>query len=800
MSRPSGPGVAPQLAAIASVLAVLPLLAPLMRDQSWVGPTAVGILAVGAVGIASRALGAASLVTHLVQLVVLSLWSGALVASDAAVLGLIPTPDWAVQVWAALGEGVGVATDDPAPVAVTDPVVLVTATALGLVAVGVDVLSVSLRRAALAGVVLGSVAIWSSLIVDGPPRWWATVTAAAGFLTLLAVSTSADQGADDLLLVDDGRAEATSGRARLVAAVGIAVTAIGGALLAPTVLPSKEFATLSIGEGNGSGREIATINPIVDLRRDLLRPDNIPVLHYRSTAAQPEYLRLVSLDTFDGAAWFTAPRSVPIDNRVETGMPPPPGLTDPSVRTGQAEYSIVVSESLESDWLPLPYPTLAIDIDGDWRFDAGSLDVVGASGGTKGVAYQVEALELTPRGNDLSGPAVTGPGADTPAADPNLTAVPASVRAELDELTARVTAGAETEHEAAIAIQGWFRENFAYDIAGTPAGSDIDALRDFLRDRRGYCEQYAATMALMARVAGIPARVAVGYRPGTSVNDEQDGVPPVAGDGSLREVRAHDSHAWPELYFEGAGWLRFEPTPSGVSGVAPAYSVPADEVTTAPEQAEPDRAETPVQTPENPRGVEDQTIATETGEGFSLVPVALAFLAFVTLGPPAIGGLRRRWRWQRASADPAEQAWCAMDDVGKSAAVARAAWPAAATPREAGRVLIGSAILNREQAQAVDALVREVELAWFGTDVGVSDIDASPPTDQTLWDRTQDVRTVLASLSSWHRRGFGWWWPGNDRPRPTNGAGEDLGRWSRSGGVSDPSRRVDDANGLPLVS
>ena len=61
--------------------------------------------------------------------------------------------------------------------------------------------------------------------------------------------------------------------------------------------------------------------------------------------------------------------------------------------------------------------------------------------------------------------------------------------------------------------------------------------------------QFASTMAVMARTLGIPARVAVGFAPGEKL----------AKGGYL--VGAHDAHAWPELYFQGVGWVRFEPTP-----------------------------------------------------------------------------------------------------------------------------------------------------------------------------------------------------------------------------------------------
>ena len=107
--------------------------------------------------------------------------------------------------------------------------------------------------------------------------------------------------------------------------------------------------------------------------------------------------------------------------------------------------------------------------------------------------------------------------------------------------------------------------DFTYSTEPLP-GSGYRALENFLlRDRRGYCEQFAASMAMMAREVGIPSRVAVGFLPGERVED------------NTWEVSIRDMHAWPELYFAGYGWVRFEPTPASVTGTAPVWTVPQAE-------------------------------------------------------------------------------------------------------------------------------------------------------------------------------------------------------------------------------
>jgi transglutaminase-like putative cysteine protease len=130
------------------------------------------------------------------------------------------------------------------------------------------------------------------------------------------------------------------------------------------------------------------------------------------------------------------------------------------------------------------------------------------------------------------------------------------VRQRLSVLANQIVrdAGAVTTTQKAQALEAYFLDNFAYDL-NVAAGSSITDITTFLQRRSGYCEQFAATFAAMARVLGIPSRVAIGYRLGTY--DSAKGVYRVTG---------HDAHAWPEVYIAGQGWVRFEPTPSSTGG------------------------------------------------------------------------------------------------------------------------------------------------------------------------------------------------------------------------------------------
>ncbi len=116
-------------------------------------------------------------------------------------------------------------------------------------------------------------------------------------------------------------------------------------------------------------------------------------------------------------------------------------------------------------------------------------------------------------------------------------------------LAHRLTATAPTPYDRALAIERYLRRYpYTLDVPHPPPGRDIADY--FLFDlQKGYCDYYATAMVVLARAAGLPARLAVGYAGGTY-------DPPNA----RYVVTEADAHAWPEIYFPAYGWIRFEPT------------------------------------------------------------------------------------------------------------------------------------------------------------------------------------------------------------------------------------------------
>jgi transglutaminase-like putative cysteine protease len=119
-----------------------------------------------------------------------------------------------------------------------------------------------------------------------------------------------------------------------------------------------------------------------------------------------------------------------------------------------------------------------------------------------------------------------------------------------------ITAGAATNYDKAVAIETWLRENLGYTLQMESPG-DREPIDFFLFERRtGHCEYFSSAMAIMLRVVGIPSRNVNGFL-GGEWNEYDDYI----------AVRAGDAHSWVEVYFDGVGWVTFDPTPPGESDV-----------------------------------------------------------------------------------------------------------------------------------------------------------------------------------------------------------------------------------------
>ena len=133
--------------------------------------------------------------------------------------------------------------------------------------------------------------------------------------------------------------------------------------------------------------------------------------------------------------------------------------------------------------------------------------------------------------------------------------LPNTLPARVRSLAIELTATESTPYDQAHAIEQYLR-TFPYTLQLPKPPSGVDLVDYFLFDlKKGYCDYDASAMVVLARAAGLPARLVIGYATGTYDEAHQRFV-----------VTEADAHSWPEIYFPGYGWIRFEPT-GGRSGL-----------------------------------------------------------------------------------------------------------------------------------------------------------------------------------------------------------------------------------------
>ncbi|WP_214413595.1 transglutaminaseTgpA domain-containing protein [Sphaerisporangium fuscum] len=565
------------MAAGLATAAVSITLYPLFRGGTWFWAGMGAILVVTAVATLTARHTVPRWVGPPLELLALSVFLTLVFARRHNWLSIIPTKDSAVTLAHLLGRGFTDIQRFAAPVPANAGIALLTAGGVGLIAVLVDLLAVRLRRAALAGLPLLALFTVPAAVLTDPIGWPAFIIGALGYVGLL-VADGRERLSHWGRAVLVRRSRNTNARSQTDTApltltgkrIGFAAIAlaIGLPALLPTLQPNPLFG-FGVGAGNGRGGNTITIgNPIASLRGQLTQPANATVLTYTNNDNTPRYLRVYSLDTFDGEQWTMSQPEGRVENRVADGpMPPAPGLYN-TIPLKNVQTHVTVSEAVQKlNFLPLPYPASSVRAEGDWRADESTLMVFATRDTAGGKSYDVVTQEPQPTADDLEN--LAEPAAEDIRA--RYLQLPGDLPAQIPALSGRLVRESDTPYQKAVKLQQWFvsKGGFVYDLRTQGSGSQ--ALLDFLRNRRGFCEQFAAAMAVMARTLGIPARVAIGYTGGASIGGEW-------------QVRTHDLHAWPELYFQGAGWLRFEPTPAGGLGQAtarvPDYSVPPVSPTT----------------------------------------------------------------------------------------------------------------------------------------------------------------------------------------------------------------------------
>jgi transglutaminase-like putative cysteine protease len=585
--------------AVACVLAST-VLYPLFNDAQWFFAGAGAVIVVAACGALSRLRTLPVAVCLAISLLGLLLYLNLVFEAHYSLIGIIPTPASISRLWALLGTGMTDTHRYAPPAPVVPGLVLVAAGGIGLMAVLADLIAVRLRSAALAGLpllVLFTVPI-TMRAPSGPGTVVVFCLGTAGYLAMLSAdgrerirvwgrlvslwrSGPQDDGARGLARPvrvrhaaepepgPDTRAMAATGRR-----VGLAsmVLALSVPLILPGLHPSKLFSTGPGIGGTGGTAAVASLpDTLGQTLRELQESHPTTVLTYTITtspasleAYDPQYLREVVYDDLTDSGWQNSGYTA--NTAQATTLPSPEGLYDPASYP-QVTVTVNVSPASQKGltFLPVPYPPARVATPpGDWVSDS-ELLVFSQDNSIPVKTYRATSYQVIPSAAQLNAAArpPTSLAADV--------ALPSSYKNRaLTQIADQITKGKTTEYEKVNALATWLSSPpFSYN-ANTQGFTSAAGLLTFLRTgRAGVCVQYAYAMTVLTRLLGIPARVAGGFTGGSHLT------------GNHYVVKTGDAHAWPEVYFTGYGWLRFEPTPGGGDGTAYANSYQGQTVGTS---------------------------------------------------------------------------------------------------------------------------------------------------------------------------------------------------------------------------
>ncbi len=549
-------------AGVATVLASIALY-PLLAGGTWFWGGIGAVIIAGGIGAATRRRTLPVSVCFLAALAGEFLYLNVLFAHHQSVAGVVPTGASVHHLRLLLTQATAEIHHGHPPVALRPGIDLLVVAGIGFVGALTDLLAVRLHRPAIAGLPL--------LVLFCAPLTTPLKPGAVGTALVFCVGVAGYLG----LLSADGRyrlrlwgtvihpwhgdAESTGPDTAPLAAAArrIGLAAVLLALFVPLFVPVARADRLFAGGGGGGGGGAGGPGPPggVSLPRplDLLNTDlhETPrvVLTYRATGqGTPSYLQLYVLGHVTASGWTMTPASGAKTLGRGGAMPPPAGLALATPRLGVHEAISLASglaSGTNASYLLLPYPARQVQVAGTWRVDPGSLMVHSTGARLAGLRYTVTGEDIFPTSQQLSR------AGRPPAALADYTTVPAAFD-RLKSLARQLAKGQTSQYGEAVAFEAWFhrRDNFRYSLT-----ADSGTLVQFLtKTKIGSCQQFAFGMAVLARLVGIPSRVVIGFTQGTFMGHD------------TWVVKTSDAHAWPELYFNGAGWIDFEPTPADALG------------------------------------------------------------------------------------------------------------------------------------------------------------------------------------------------------------------------------------------
>ncbi len=316
----------------------------------------------------------------------------------------------------------------------------------------------------------------------------------------------------------------------------------------PGILPRQHL----LGSGPELSEQIALlvqINPEKDRWKGFTQTDNIP----------PLYWRALTYDVYTGRGWASST----IETHQFRAEEPVTGAIDPQRFLINQEFEVMEGNEnliLYAGELVTAKPGFTVA----YRSNPGDpRDIFGGTIDTR--TYKVKSLIPVVGGSQLRSVDEEPP---KWIVDRYLQ-LPESVPSRVHDLALDLTADKMTDFEKARLLEDYLR-NFPYTLDVPAPPLDKDVADYFLFDlQKGYCDYYATSMVVMARAVGLPARLVMGFASGTYDESQNQFI-----------VTEADAHSWVEVYFQGFGWIEFEPTGGQPAILRPQF-VPMIEISDA---------------------------------------------------------------------------------------------------------------------------------------------------------------------------------------------------------------------------
>ncbi|WP_061960376.1 transglutaminase family protein [Demequina flava] len=480
----------------------------------------------------------------------------------------LPTPEALGQLGDVARDGVNYAAITVAPADLTAGLTLLIALAVVATFLASDLLGVGLGFAASAGIIL--LAPWlPAVILDRSVPILPLMVAVGCWIATLGLMRRGE----------GARRTAPPLAPPLLAATAVVLVAT---IVSPLLVSGPGWGSLPRFAAAGPGAEVTRLSLDLDLRASLGARSSVPVLRYTTDGGRPSAFKFHTVSDFNGVTWA--------DTGAENLEPQADDAVLWSAPVDDWEEQRLMTIALDpvgvgESNLPLPTAPRVVETDASWEYDAQLDEAEVTSGSARGQELMITAATSYVTGERLLA-AQDNVGTELDAVPGIYLELPDAMDAEgVLAVAQEVTADATTRHEQAVALQQYLRNPMEFTYDTSVQDSTDDAVSTFLDERSGYCVQFATAMTMMARTLSIPARLAVGYLPG-QINSEREYV-----------VTGSEAHAWPELWFPGVGWVRFEPTPAVQTGSAPWYATNAavdtaaapdasDQITPKPEDEE----------------------------------------------------------------------------------------------------------------------------------------------------------------------------------------------------------------------